>query len=63
MKKNIGKTDRAIRLVLGTAAAVLGIYYRSWWGLLSIPLLGTAALGWCGLYSVIGIKTCPLENK
>jgi hypothetical protein len=57
MKLNIGNTDRLIRIVLGLAIAVLGIVFKSWWGLLAIVLLGTAAVGTCPLYLPFGIST------
>ncbi len=59
MKKNIGTTDRIIRVVLGLVIIGLGIYYGSWWGLLGLIPLATAAMGWCGLYSLFGLSTCP----
>lgn len=63
MKVNVGKTDRIIRIILGLLIAVLGIVYKSWWGLLAVIPLGTAFTGTCLLYSVFGINTCPKENK
>jgi len=63
MKKNIGTTDRIFRIVLGLAIAILGIYYQSWWGLIAIMPLGTALVGSCGLYSLIGINTCKTDLK
>ncbi len=57
MTCNIGTTDRIIRLVIGVAIAALGFYYKSWWGLLAIIPLATAALGFCGLYVPLKIST------
>jgi hypothetical protein len=57
MKKNIGTTDRIIRIVIGLAIAGLGIYFKSWWGLVAIIPLFTAAISFCGLYTLFGIKT------
>ena len=50
MKKNIGKTDKIIRLIIGAVIIALGLYFRSWWGLLAIIPLATAAAGFCPLY-------------
>jgi hypothetical protein len=55
--KNIGNTDRVIRIILGVAIAVLGIVFQSWWGLLSIILLATAAVSTCPIYLPFGIST------
>ncbi len=57
MKKNVGTTDKVVRVVLGLAIIALGIYYGSWWGLLGLILLATAAFSWCGLYALFGIST------
>ncbi|PIQ84311.1 MAG: hypothetical protein COV75_03035 [Candidatus Omnitrophica bacterium CG11_big_fil_rev_8_21_14_0_20_63_9] len=57
MQCNLNKTDRGIRLILGLALVGVGIYFRSWWGLLGVPLLVNAAMGVCGLYHVLGIST------
>jgi hypothetical protein len=60
--KNIGKSDRAIRIALSIVIAVLGVYYHSWWGLLALPLIMTALVSWCGLYTLLGVRTCPPET-
>lgn len=62
MKKNIGKTDRLIRLFVGLVAFLLIGVFRNYivqWILfiISIVSLFTAAIGWCGLYKVFGINT------
>jgi hypothetical protein len=55
--KNIGNTDRIIRIVLGLAIAVLGVVFKSWFGLIAILFLGTAAISTCPLYLPFGIST------
>ena len=62
MKRNVGKTDRAIRIVIGLAILAVAFYFKSWWGLLAIIPLATAFTGLCGLYSLLGISTCK-RNK
>jgi hypothetical protein len=62
MKCNVGKTDKIIRVVLGVIIAAIGIYYQSWWGLLSIIPIGTAISGFCGLYKPFGINTCKIDK-
>jgi len=61
MKKNVGSTDRAIRAIIGFAIILLGFYFQTWWGLIGIVPLLTAAVGWCPLYSLLGMKTCRGE--
>jgi hypothetical protein len=57
MFKNIGNTDRIIRIILGLAIAALGIAFKSWLGLIAIIPLATAAVGTCPLYLPFGIST------
>lgn len=69
MKVNEGKTDRLIRFVLG--AVLLALYLANvltgTWGtvalVVSIVLLATAATGFCGLYALLGINTCPIKKQ
>lgn len=68
MKTNVGTLDRVLRIALavlfsvlyftgtvqgaaGTALLVLG----------GVVLL-TAVLGWCGLYALFGMSTCPAKR-
>jgi len=57
MKRNIGITDRWIRIVAGLAIGLAGIYYNSWWGLLGIIPLLTALIRTCPLYLPFGLST------
>ncbi len=50
MTRNMSMADRAIRAVVGIIIIVLGIAFKSWWGVIGIIPLGTAALGWCPAY-------------
>lgn len=63
MKTNEGGVDRIVRIAAGlvliglAATGTVGI-----WGWLGIVPLATGAIGWCPLYTVLGINTCP-ANK
>jgi hypothetical protein len=63
MTCNIGKTDRIIRMIVGVIIAALGFYYKSWWGLLAIIPLLTAAVGFCGLYVPFKISTVKKKKE
>lgn len=62
MVKNIGSVDRIIRLVVGVAliAFALGgpadISWK-WVGWIGVVPIATALMGWCALYSILGIRT------
>ncbi len=57
MQCNLSKTERLIRVTLGLGMIGAGLYFRSWWGLLGLPLLWNAAMGVCELYRLLGIST------
>jgi hypothetical protein len=63
---NEGWFDRLIRIVIG--GAMLAAYFvypeASWrmWALIGIIPLLTGLVGWCPLYSVLGIRTCAARR-
>jgi len=63
MKSNVGSVDRWLRIILGLAIAAAGFYFNSWFGLIAIVPLGTALMGSCLLYTILGISTCPLQSE
>jgi hypothetical protein len=63
MKKNIGASDRIFRLAAGLAIVIIGLAAKSWWGLLGIPFIATAALGHCPAYLPFAINTCKFDKK
>ena len=62
MKKNMGVTDRWIRIVASIAILVAGIYFKSWWGLVGLLPLTTAFIRSCPLYLPLGLSTIR-KNK
>ena len=57
MKKNIGITDRWIRVVAGLIIIAAGVYFKSWWGLVGFVPLSTAFIRTCPLYLPFGLST------
>jgi O-antigen ligase len=63
MTKNIGDTERIIRIVGGlvlialAATGTVGV-----WGWLGLVPLATGLTGWCPPYSLLGINTCKNKN-
>jgi hypothetical protein len=57
MMCNIGKVDKIIRLVLGVVIIGWGIMNNNWLGAIGLIPLGTALMGWCPLYSMLGVDT------
>ncbi len=62
MSRNMGNTDRIVRLVLGVAVIAAGLIFQSWLGALGLILIGTSLIGWCPLYLPFGISTCAVRN-
>lgn len=68
MKKNMGTTDKIIRLLL--AAIFAGLYFTNTvTGTTGIVLLVLAAvfvltslISFCPLYPLVGINTCPAKK-
>ncbi len=57
---NEGTPDRAIRVIVGLAVLSLTVIGpHTLWGLVgAVPLL-TGIFGFCPLYRLLGIRTCP----
>lgn len=53
MLTNVGSTDRAIRLISGIAIITLGLYFKSWWGVLGLIPLITGLVKVCPIYSLL----------
>lgn len=57
-KKNIGKIDRTIRIVIGALLIALAVFGQiGWWGLIGIVPLATGLMSSCMLYTLLGINT------
>lgn len=59
MTRNLANWDRIARFVLGAllvglaATGAIGV-----WGYLGVIFLATAAVSFCPLYRIVGLKTC-----
>ena len=60
MTKNIGKIDRIIRAAIGLLMASF-ITVSPLVGVVGVVIALTGLVGWCGLYKLFGINTCPHE--
>jgi len=61
MKLNVGRIDRAIRIVLGLALVLWAIFGGHPWAYLGIILLLTGLVGRCCLYIPFGLSTCRIK--
>ena len=62
MQKNLGTTERAIRVIGGIVIVAVGAYAKSWVALIGLVILATGLIGWCGLYQLFKINTCKVKK-
>jgi Protein of unknown function (DUF2892) len=63
MKPNIGSIDRMIRLALAVFLLIYAYWQGSWIAFgFSIFTFYESWAGWCALYQLIGINSCPLPK-
>ncbi|NNK75337.1 MAG: DUF2892 domain-containing protein [Maribacter sp.] len=69
MKKNMGRLDKVIRLILALVAGLL-VYFEFVDGALAYILLTitgvfviTSLIGFCPLYGVFGINSCQTKHN
>jgi hypothetical protein len=64
MKTNEGTIDRGLRVAVGILLLALTLTNTiGMWGWIGVVPLLTGAIGWCPLYTVLGINTCPMKNS
>ncbi|MGL1884915.1 MAG: DUF2892 domain-containing protein [Reichenbachiella sp.] len=69
MKKNIGKVDKAIRLIMSIAmiVAYFMLSLSPIWGIVLIgsgaTLILTVVMNWCPMCALLGINTCEVSPK
>ena len=69
MKKNMGNTDRMIRIAVAVLVAVL-LFAKVITGVVAIVLAVLAAVfvltsvvSFCPLYTIFGLSTCPVKQQ
>jgi len=68
MKRNMGNADRFIRILLALVFAYLyfGEIITGTWGIVLLVLGGifvlTSLIGYCPLYSLVGLNTCGTKK-
>lgn len=69
MERNMGTADRLVRGLVVAPAAIVGGIAVGVGSVLGIALLAvggimaaTALVGFCPLYKLVGVRTCPLQR-
>lgn len=63
MKCNVGKTEQVIRIGSGAIIVLMGLYYRSWWGIIGLAPIITGATRYCPLNALLGINNCKVKSQ
>ncbi len=66
--QNVGGWDKILRITTGLALLAFAILAPqgtpyAWLGYIGIVPLVTGLLGFCPLYPLLGLTTCPLKKK
>lgn len=66
LKKNVGKLDRTLRIVVGLAL-IAGFFLNrdsayGWLYLIGIVPLVTGLMSSCPAYSILGVNTCKADR-
>ena len=66
MSINVGSIDRVVRVMVGIAM-LSAIFWLDgsirWFGLIGLVPLLTAAVGFCPLYTMLGVNTCGARHN
>ena len=74
MKQNVGSMDSTVRLLLGAVAGLLSlgilasavplpVIASPLLGVVSIVMIGTSLTGFCPLYTLLGVDSCPASPQ
>lgn len=64
MTSNVGGIDRVLRIVVGAVLVALALTHTiGAWGYLGLIVLATGVFSFCGVYTLLGINTCPMKDK
>ncbi|MGR3321726.1 MAG: YgaP family membrane protein [Pseudooceanicola sp.] len=63
MTRNEGTIDRVLRIVAGLVLlSLVFVGPQTPWGWIGLVPLVTGLVGWCPLYTLFGISTCPMKR-
>jgi hypothetical protein len=65
MIKNVGGMDRVVRMLAGIALIALAATEQVglWGWIVGGVVLATGVFSFCGLYTLLGLNTCPLRSE
>lgn len=64
MLRNEGNLDRALRIIAGLVLiALVFVGPQTSWGWVGIVPLATGLVGFCPIYRLLGLNTCPMKQR
>jgi len=64
MKANVGGIDKVLRIAVGIALIVMAyMNVVGVWGYIGVVPLLTGLIGWCPIYPLLGISSCPMKKS
>jgi len=74
MERNVGSTDKLVRVLLGAVAGIISLAVLAnavalptvlapVLGIAAVILLVTGLTEFCGLYKLLGLNTCPVDAR
>ena len=63
LSRNEGTVDRVLRVIIGiTLLSLTVVGPKTMWGYIGLIPLITGLIGTCPIYTIFGMRTCPLKN-
>ena len=64
MKANVGGIDKILRIAVGIALIAMAyMNVVGVWGYIGVVPLLTGLIGWCPVYPLLGISSCPMKKN
>lgn len=61
--KNVGGIDKTLRIIIGLVLiALVFVGPQTVWGWVGLVPLVTGLFGFCPLYKILGLNTCPIKS-
>ncbi len=63
MKFNVGGIDRVLRIAAGLGLVAWAAVGGPVWAWIGVVPLATGAIGFCPVYPLLGLNTCPMKKE
>ncbi|MFN4341044.1 MAG: DUF2892 domain-containing protein [Azonexus sp.] len=62
MAANVGGIDKILRIVAGAGLVGWAAMGGPAWAWIGVVPLATGVMGWCPMYPLLGMSTCPMKK-